>query len=204
MAVGDCQLAFAVAARRDGIVLTRRNVDGLTDAGHLGLPDTAQAARATLSRIFAALGGDPTDLLAGIHRGLTPDWFYEPSRTFIEVDEPQHFTSDRLLTLDLYPAGQPIGFNLDYYISLCEAYREASDRYRYRKPARGCRRPGGRRAQRAYLDAVRDIALPDLGFSPVVRVPALENDGEAAYTAVRREVRRRLGLAYNAGAQEPG
>lgn len=194
MAVGDCQYAFGEAARRDGVVLVAASIEGLTDAGHLGLPPEARNARRLLERIFLALGGDLDDLARGAHRSLRPDWFHDASDTAVEVDEEQHFTSDRLRTLSLYDADQPLGFDLSTYKALCEQHRASSDRYRAAKPARGFRREGGRRAQRAYFDAVRDIGLPALGFSPVIRVPAFGGDGRGAYLAARANLRERLGL----------
>ena len=141
-----------------------------------------------------ALGGDEDDLRAGPHRALQPDWFHEPSDTPIEVDEQQHFTTDRLAALTLYPHAAPLGYDRRNYIALCEEHRGRSDRYRSAKEARGFRRPGGRRAQRAYFDAVRDLAMPALGFAPVVRIPVFDDDGAAAYQRERLTLRGLLGL----------
>lgn len=195
MPVGDCQRAFGDAARRDGVPLEVVTIEGLTDAGHVGLPTSARTAERVLRSIYVALGGDEDDLRAGGHRPLRTDWFHGPSGTAIEVDERQHFTTDRMATLRTYPTDVALGFDLREYISLCEAHRLASDRYRAAKEARGFRRHGGRRAQRAYFDAVRDLALPALGFAPVVRIPVLDDDGAGAYRRVREPLRALLGLS---------
>ncbi len=111
---------------------------------------------------------------------LTGDFLHEPTGALIEVDEHQHFTSDRLLTFDHYPAGTPLGFDLDEYRALCRQWAPKADRYRATKAAVGFG-PGGRQRQRAYHDALRDLAAPDMGSPPIIRVPAPARDGHAAY-----------------------
>ena len=99
--------------------------------------------------------------LAAKRRGSdpTPDFLLN-CRQIIEVDEIQHFTTDRLTTLRLYPGDIELGFGLSEYISLCETWRPTADRYRTAKPTQDFPHPGGRRAQRAYFDALRDLAAP--------------------------------------------
>lgn len=185
MGVGDTQQAFARAAATDRITLSGATIEGLTDAGHLGLPDTLGIVAERLRDIFRALGGDEADLAKGSHRSLRPDWFHEPTDTVVEVDEFQHFTSDRLETLLAYPDEVGLGFVREEYIDLCGQLRSKADRYRASKEARGFRGAGGRRAQRAYFDAVRDLVVPALGFQPVIRAAAYDDDGAAAYLRVR-------------------
>lgn len=194
MPVGDCQRAFGEAARRDGILLVSTSIEGLTSAGHLGLPSTARRIRTQLAGIFAMLGGDPEDLAGGPHPLLRLDWYHEPTGTPIEIDELQHFTTDRLATLRRYPSGVPLGYEIAQYVDLSKCLCARADGYRAAKEARGFRRVGGRRAQRAYFDAVRDLALPVVGCAPVVRVPATDDDGAAAYERVRTRLRATLGL----------
>jgi hypothetical protein len=45
---------------------------------------------------------------------------------------------------------------------------------------------GGRQRERAYHDALRDLAVPAMGHPPVLRVAAVEGDGAAAYARHRR------------------
>jgi hypothetical protein len=40
---------------------------------------------------------------------------------------------------------------------------------------------GGRQKQRAYYDALRDLATPAMGRPPLIRIEATERDGRAAY-----------------------
>lgn len=186
MPVGDCQRAYGAAAARDGVGLVPGSVPGLTDLGHLGI-DPALAAHRHLRTIFDLLGGDPHDLELGAHRSLTMDWLLPDSQLVIEVDESQHFTSDRLVSLEAYPPDAGVCFSIDEYKQLCRILRGGSDKYRVAKEARGFRRNGGRRAQRAYFDAVRDLGAPTQGWR-VFRVAAGHGDGALAY----RESRKRL------------
>ena len=108
------QNGIAAAALRDGIELTRRpSVDSLSERGHLGVPDTdaTRGLIATLDKICRALGGDPGVIVTARTRTLTGDFVHLPTGTFVEVDESQHFTSFRLLTLQMYPPKPRLGFD---------------------------------------------------------------------------------------------
>lgn len=184
MPVGDCERAFATAAAADGVVLGRARVPWLNQRGHFGLPDEADPARRVLTDIFAALEGDPVAQEAKRLTALPGDFVHEPTGTFIEVDESQHFTTHRLATLDFYPDGWPLGFDIEEYRALCATWSPRSDKYRASKAAVGFGE-GGRQRQRAYHDALRDLAVPAMGHPPVIRVAAPDRDGAAAYQRVR-------------------
>jgi hypothetical protein len=51
---------------------------------------------------------------------------------------------------------------------------------------------GGMQRERAYHDALRDLATPAMGLPPVVRVAAVDGDGAAAYTRQRDRLLRLL------------
>lgn len=104
MPVGDCERTFAAAAARDGIVLERAREPWLNQRGHLGLPDEAAEVRSDLADIFKALGGLPEEQAGKRLTPLPGDFRHPASGTPIEVDESQHFTSFRLVTLELFPA----------------------------------------------------------------------------------------------------
>ena len=44
---------------------------------------------------------------------------------------------------------------------------------------------GGRQRERAYHDALRDLATPAMGHPPVLRIAAVDGDGAAAYARHR-------------------
>ena len=47
--------------------------------------------------------------------------------------------------------------------------------------------------ERAYHDALLDLAAPAMGHPPVVRIAALDGDGAAAYRSRRASLRTLLG-----------
>jgi hypothetical protein len=180
VARGDTQREFAAAAASDGIELERQSLPWLSERGHLALPEPAVAARELLERIYLALGADLDLLGTARSNRLTGDFLHPDTGTLIEIDESQHFSSARLTTLDLYPPQLPLGFDLERYRNLCRRWRRDSDGYYRTKPARGFG-VGGRQKQRAYYDALRDIAAPAMGHPPLIRIDAPNRNGRAAY-----------------------
>ena len=193
--MGSCEKDFGAAARADGIQFGRARTPWLTGRGHLDLPGEASGAAESLRSIFAALGGDIRALEAKPRRSLSGDFFIPETGTFVEVDERQHFTSFRLITLDLYPDDARLGFDPVVYRALCEEWRQLAERdYRHKAVSEF---PGevGRQRQRAYFDALRDLAIPAMNHPPVIRVDAPDRDGSAAYRRARWRLRDGLGLA---------
>ena len=193
VAVVDTRAAFAQAAAEDGIVLERQSFDWLCEQGHIGLERVAKARRdpalvapvtaalAVLAAIHARLKGDVSVLRASRENLLLPvDLVHAPSGTVIEVDGPPHFTSSRLVSLDLYPSGTPVGFDLDTYREACREWCSRSDALSRGLPAKGFGF-GGVQRERAYHDALRDLATPAMGHPPLIRIAALDGDGAAAY-----------------------
>jgi hypothetical protein len=198
MPVGDCQKAFRDAASSDGVQLEERRHDWLTQRGHLELLERVPEVARLLREIFHALGGDEA-LLAGARQTLLPnDYFHVPTRTLVEVDELQHFTSARALTLSMYPADAVLGFDLAHYKSLCAEHAVRADRQYAHRSAR-CFGDRGRQRQRAYNDALRDLAAPALGHPGVIRAAAPDRGGTAAWSSVRSRL-----LGERASRQEPG
>jgi hypothetical protein len=197
MAVDDTRAAFAQAAAEDGIALESQSFDWLCEQGHIGLERVAKARRdpalvapvtaalTVLASIYARLKGDPAVLRASRENLLLPvDLVHAASGTVIEVDGPEHFTSARLLALDLYPPGTAVGFDLDAYRQLCHDWCRRSDALSRGMPAKGFGF-GGVQRERAYHDALRDLATPAMGHPPLIRIAALDGDGEAAYARHR-------------------
>src|SRR4051794_7509582 len=147
--------------------------------------------RASLTAIFAELCGDQAKLASKrLGGGPRPDFML--GAQIVEVDEIQHFTTARLKTLELYPADVELGFDRDEYVALCRRWCRQGDRYRAAKRTVDFAFDGGRRAQRAYFDAVRDLLAPYCIGKPVLRIPAPECDGECA----AERLRAALGNSY--------
>lgn len=162
-------------ARAAGIDLVLgRSVPWLTGRGHLAEIVNRQAPGhivECLADLHQMLGGR-ADLLVSkrLSNPPTPDLFHQPTGCVIEVDEVQHFTSARLVTLDHYPADVPLGFALADYRSLVERWRPKGDRAYPHKVSVDFPQPGGRQAQRAYNDALRDLLAPSFTGHPVIRL----------------------------------
>ncbi len=194
MPVLDTQRGFATAAARDGIELVQQSVDWLNQRGHLGIPDgeTQRRTIAALEGIYLALGGDLATLATARTTPLRGDFVHPATGTLIEVDESQHFTSFRLQTLEMYPPDAALGFDIERYKQLCRVWQKRSDAYYRTKAARGFG-PGGRQRQRAYYDALRDLATPAMGRPPLVRIAAADRDPEVAYRDHRTTLLGALG-----------
>ncbi len=186
-------LTFAAAAAADRLVLEPRTYDWLGEQGHVGLERIARARRdpaivapvraalPTLAAIYARLGGDVTVLHAARANLLLPvELVHVPTGTVVEVDGPEHFTSFRLETLGLYPAGADLGFDLDVYRDLCRRLAAETDLIGRGLAARGFGF-GGVGRERAYHDALRDLGFPAMGHPPVLRIAAPDGDGVGAY-----------------------
>jgi hypothetical protein len=198
VAAGDVTAAFAQAAAQDGIELGPQSFDWLSEQGHIGLERVAKARRdpaivepvkaalAALGTIYARLGGDLSVLNASRENLFLPvELVHEPTGTVIEVDGSAHFTSFRLTALELYPAAAPLGFVLDQHKQLCREWCSRTDGLDRGLAAKGFGF-GGRQRERAYHDALRDLAVPAMGHPPVVRVAAVDGDGAAAYARHRQ------------------
>jgi hypothetical protein len=205
VAPGDVQAAFAQAAAEDGIVLGSQSFDWLCEQGHVGLERVAktrrdpalvgpvQAALEQLGAIYARLKGDISVLHASRENLLLPvDLVHAPTGTVLEVDESPHFTSFRLAALELYPADVTMGFDLDEHKELCRAWCSRTDGLARGLPAKGFGF-GGVERERAYHDALFDLATPAMGHPPLVRIAAVDGDGAAAYRRHRASLLTLLG-----------
>jgi hypothetical protein len=193
VAPDDVPQAFARAAAEDGMVLAGASFDWLCEQGHVGLERVAKARRDPalvgpvtaavdrLGAIYARLNGDVSVLHASRENLLLPvELMHEPTGTVIEVDESPHFTSFRLTALELYPADAEVGFDVDEHMELCRAWCSRTDGLERGLAAKGFGF-GGVQRERAYHDALRDLATPAMGHPPLIRIAATDADGEAAY-----------------------
>jgi hypothetical protein len=194
---GEPHAAFAEAAAHDGIVLAGGSFDWLCEQGHVGLERVAKARRdpaivkpviaalEQLEAIYARLKGDPSVLPAARENLLLPvDLVHEPTGTVIAVDDAAHFTSFRLAALELYRPDVPLGFDLAEHAALCREWCARSDGLDRALAAKGFGF-GGRQRERAYHDALRDLATPAMGHPPLIRIAAVDGDGAAAYARHR-------------------
>ena len=102
----------------------------------------------------------------------------------VEVDELQHFTTARTRALELYPAGAELGYDLDQYRRLCEHWHPKADKAFAHRTSADFPRTGGRQAQRAYNDALRDLLAPVFTGNPVIRIAAPDRNLTDALAAL--------------------
>ena len=172
-------------------MLEPRSFDWLCEQGHVGLERVAKARRdpslvepvkaalRVLAAIYARLGGDVSVLHASRENLLLPlELVHAPTGTVIEVDDAKHFTSFRLAALELYP------FDVAEQIALCRELAPRTDGLDRGLAAKGFGF-GGLGRERAYRDALVDLAVPAMGHPPVIRIAAVDGDGAAAYARHR-------------------
>jgi hypothetical protein len=87
---------------------------------------------AAIRLIYQELGGDES-LLASKRSGSDPRIDLLLDVLAVEVDEIQHFTTDRLRTLELYPPDADVLFNADVYRATIRLRHQRADRYRASK-----------------------------------------------------------------------
>lgn len=180
MAVGDFARDVLAAAREAGLPLREGTiVEWLSGWGHREpvAADTPSLVLERLGLMHAALGGDSEMLIQKQRRKPKVD-FWLGDTVIVELDELQHFSSYRLSTLPFYE-GLGHALDLELYRSLCHRYHGPAHKKYSHKKAKDFAFSGGRTAQRAYLDAVRDLLAPVFGLR-VIRIPAPEYNVTAA------------------------
>lgn len=203
---------FAERAAADGVELRPATFDWLSEQGHVGLERVAKARRdpaivapakaaiEALAAIYARLRGDATVLPAARENLLLPvELYHEPTGTVVQLDAAEHFTSFRLTALEFYPPEVQVGFDLDEHRALCRELAPVSDALHRGLAAKGFGF-GGVQRERAYHDALLDLATPAMGHPPAIRVAAVDGDGAAAYA---RERERLAGLSGGASGDPP-
>ncbi len=171
-------LSVLDAALEEGIPLALgQPVPWLSGRGHLNsyVRDAPPDVLAALATMHSELGGN-VSVLATKRPGTppTPDLVHTEQHLLIEIDEVQHFTTARRRTLDNYPEGLRLGFNADECRLLIDQWSPKGDKAFAHKTSADFPRPGGRQAQRAYNDALRDLLAPHFTGKPLVRIAAPE------------------------------
>ena len=203
--VAVCEEALAVEAAKDGIELEPYQFDWASEAGHLGLAyladqtgqfeimQRAEIAVPALNQMFTRLRGlMPVLHSCRVNKPYMPVLVHLPTATLVEVDDVLHFTTGRLTTLDLYPPDVPLGFDISEYKALCREHAPTSDKWRYGLASKMFGFHGVQN-ERAYEDAIRDLASWVMGLPPLIRVPAIDGDGVAAYARVKDALMTRVG-----------
>lgn len=172
------------AARTRGVRLSAAGpVRWLTPRGHLD-PIVQQAAPSevldTLDDVHRALGGNRRALARKQIGANRPDLVVVATGQIVEIDEIQHFTGARQTALGRYSTASMLGFSVSDYRSLIESWRARAESVFTRLWSPDFDFAGGRRAQRAYADALVDLLAPVFTGLPVVRVPAPDADVDSA------------------------
>ena len=166
-------------------------VPWLSGRGHLNtaVVGTRSEILAALASAHAGLGGE-ADVLAEKRPANppTPDLVHTGSGCIIEIDEVQHFTTARLLTFDHYPDVR-LGFDPEEYRRLIERWRAQGDAAYAHRVSSDFPRRGGRQAQRAYNDALRDLLAPTFTGLPTIRIPAPDRCPSAALARLKDALR---------------
>lgn len=191
--------SFALAAAKDGLELEPQTFTWASEPGHLavsyladqsGDPQIMQRSEVgapALQQMFRRMKGlDPVLASCRLVKPYPAVLVHMATATIVELDGMLHFSSARLLTLDLYPGEVPLGYDMKQYKAMCREYAPKTDKWRYGLASKtfGFH---GLQNERAYYDAVRDIASWVMGFPPIVRIPAIDEDGEAAYERAKQD-----------------
>jgi hypothetical protein len=203
--VADFEEALAQAAAKDGIELEPQQFEWASEPGHLAVAyladqsgdmeimQRAEIAVPALEQMFTRLRGlMPVLQSCRVNKPYMAVLVHMATGTLVEVDSALHFTTARLTTLELYPGEVPLGFDIKEYKELCREHAPKSDKWRYGLASKtfGFH---GLQSERAYEDAIRDIAAWVMGLPPLIRVPAIDEDGAAAYERVKDALLTRIG-----------
>jgi hypothetical protein len=141
--------------------------------------------------IYRALtGGElPPEMPARERRSVDAVLGERGGRRIVEVDERQHFTPARAVTLDHYPATVATAFDRAEWRRRCDAAG--------RPPGGGFATPrpplfpeaGGRHLQRAFRDALADLLPSQHGWLPTLRIA----DWEVLPWLTHADARERMG-----------
>lgn len=130
---------------------------------------------ALISKVFTQLNGDTLGNQSKRTVSLDCDAYFGGQFNFLfEFDEFRRFTSARSKTLELYPSDLQLNFDIKQWKKYCQKNMDKADKYRQKKTTVDFTFPGGRTAQRAYLDCFRDLLPTIHGLRPTLRISEFE------------------------------
>lgn len=180
--------ALVHASRAFGVDLRPApSTSWLTERGHLD-PYVRRHAPGVvidaLDDVHTSLGGDRR-ALGRLRATPLRGGFQLGSGQRVAIDDVGHFTTARLLSLASYPASLPFGFSIDQYRALIDTWRERAAAVFTRRATPDFDFAGGRRARRAYEDALVDLLAPVFTGMPVLRVATPDGDVTVAASSLR-------------------
>lgn len=132
----------------------------------LSLPSLDKETSNSLMKIYESLRN---------HRGFrdfvrarnfpTSDYYVDHLNCLVEIDESQHFTALRAITLQLYPRATETGFDREEWLNRCNSLNRHDNH------------PPDRDEQRAWYDTLRDLLPAYFGMNPTIRILAKEMVG---------------------------
>ena len=187
----DTHQAFAAAAAEDGVVLGRQTFDWLCEQGHVGLERVAKARRdpalvapvmaalKVLGAIFARLKGDVSVLHASRENLTCPSTWSTLRRARSSRSTAPRTSARCAYRARPVPDGRGRRLRSRRAPRLCRECAPPTDGLSRGIAAKGFGF-GGVPRERAYRDALRDLATPAMGHPPLVRIAATDGDGAAA------------------------
>jgi hypothetical protein len=137
-----------------------------------------------LDDIHRLLGGNRAALAHRSAGEVRPDLIDARTGQLVEIDELKHFTAARRLTLACYPSNGALGFSIEQYRALIDLWIAKAHAVFTRRRNADFDFNGGRRARRAYEDAVKDLLAPIFTGLPVLRIAFPDGDMSSVRTAL--------------------
>lgn len=127
----------------------------------LALPEIDKRTANLLENIYISLQNHRGyDKIVGVNKLPACDYYIPFLNRIVEIDESQHFTTPRAITLSEYSKFFSVGFNKNEWKSRCERLNRHDNH------------PPHRDETRAWYDTLRDILPQQFGMHPTVRIIA--------------------------------
>ena len=178
-----CKKAFLKALQSEfGVVIEQWNsgwpckIEDILDS-----PEIKSSSARLMNRIYSALQ-DHRGYNSFVGRKMLPrcDYYVKTLNCLVEIDESQHFTGPRELTLSLYPKNASISFDKKVWLSRCQILNRHDNH------------PPNRNETRAWYDTLRDLFPPLFGMAPTIRIYAKDFKWCSASREGSREIIKQL------------